>query len=81
MSVTLNRMTMLEVRETRWNEFLASLKPWELHLLTKDDQELILHDAYIAGETTIKQIRLDLSFRAEPISDGYGATGGMDPRD
>lgn len=62
MSVTIERVRTRQVREERWNEFLASLKPWELHQLTKDEQELVLHDAYVNSETTIKAIRLSLSF-------------------
>lgn len=66
MSVTISRVPNEEatrqMREHRWNAFLSTLKPWQLHLLTKDEQEMVLHDAYIAGETTIKSIRLTLSF-------------------
>lgn len=56
-------------RELLWDEFLASLLPWERHKLTKDETELILHDAYIAKEISLRDIRLELSFEL-PVEEG-----------
>jgi hypothetical protein len=55
-------------REIKWDEFLASLLPWERNKLTKDETELILHDAYIAREISLRDIRLELSFEL-PLDD------------
>lgn len=59
---TISRMTS---REHLWERFLAELsrsEPWLYHRIIRGEDELVLHDQFVAGEIRLIDVRLMFSF-------------------
>lgn len=68
MPVTIEKVNLRKQREALWNRFLADLQPWELHRLLNSELEMVMHDDFVDGKCSLRDVRVLLAVDASAIA-------------